>query len=368
MARRARVALIIMGLTAATLVVAGRPSRRPAAAATADHTPLLRILRQHGIPETSQLLVFSKTSLQRARISRTNPRAIYFNDRAAVGWVPGSPVVEVATFDGAQSGVAFYTADVSEGSARVLKRGGQCFECHALPDGGGLLGLVLRSAGVRPAEHRCFEDIDDDTPWAWRWGGWFVTGARVPSGHAGQTQLPAFDRPYPQPGSDVVALLVLGHQVGVTNLIARLDREVRLADLDADAGRAPDTAAMEARVDALADAMLFLDEAPLPAPVAGRSAFVRAFEAQGVHDPHGHSLRTLDLQRRLLRVPCSFMIHSPIFQALPATARQAVYSRISERLASRDARVSAKLSDEDRAAIVHILHATVPDLPARFGA
>lgn len=367
MAHRTRIAALGAALACvAGLVVAGRPLGSAQRAGATDHTHLTRILQQYGIPSASQVLVFSKTSLQRERISPTNPRAIYFNDRAAVGWVPGSSTVEVATFDGSQSGVGFYTIDVSGTTSRV-RRGEQCFECHALPSSGGLQGLVMRSAGVRRAEHRCFEDIDDRTPFNLRWGGWFVTGARVPDGHAGQTHLPVFERSYLQPGSDVVALLVLGHQVRITNLIARLEREVRLADLDVEAGRPVDAPELQARVNELADAMLFLDEEPLPGPLSGSSAFGRMFESQGVRDAHGHSLRTLDLTRRLLLVPCSFMIHAPIFQALPARARQAVYSRLSERLQSTDAAVRARLSPDDRAAIVHILHATVPDLPLRFG-
>ncbi|MEQ1910870.1 MAG: hypothetical protein ABMA15_18765 [Vicinamibacterales bacterium] len=367
MARRARIAAIVVVLAgAAAWMVVGRSAGLAGRTPATDHAPLARVLQQYGIPAASQVLVFSKTSLQRDRISVTNPRAIYFNDRAAVGWVPGSPTLEVATFDGSQNGVAFYTVDVSDGASRV-RRGDQCFECHALPGAGGLQGLVMRSAGVRRAEHRCFEDIEDRTPYALRWGGWFVTGSQVPAGHVGRTQLPAFERSYLQPGSDVVALLILGHQVSVTNLIARLGREVRLADLDVEAGRAADTLAMQARVNELADTMLFLDEAPLPGRLAGASAFRRVFEAQGVRDEHGHSLRSLDLTRRLLLVPCSFMIHAPIFRALPTRARQAVYARISDRLVSTEPGVRARLSSDDREAIVHILQATVPDLPSHFG-
>jgi len=41
------------------------------------------------IPVESQLLVFSRFSLQRKLINEQNPRALFFNDRVALGWVRG---------------------------------------------------------------------------------------------------------------------------------------------------------------------------------------------------------------------------------------------------------------------------------------
>ena len=49
------------------------------------------------------------------------------------------------------------------------------------------------------------------------------------------------------------------------------------------------------------------------------------FAAEGPFDSRGRSLRQLDLNRRLLRYPCTFMIYSPAFRALPAETRQAIY-------------------------------------------
>src|SRR5262249_15275539 len=59
------------------------------------------------IPVESQLLVFSETSLQSDFITQAKPRAIYFNDSAAVGWVQGADTLEVAGLD-AQQGMNFY--------------------------------------------------------------------------------------------------------------------------------------------------------------------------------------------------------------------------------------------------------------------
>src|SRR5690242_8775703 len=62
------------------------------------------------IPADSQLLVFSKTSLQARQIDEATPRALFFNDRVALGWVPDAPLIEVAAQDASQ-GIAFYTLE-----------------------------------------------------------------------------------------------------------------------------------------------------------------------------------------------------------------------------------------------------------------
>src|SRR5436190_423671 len=51
------------------------------------------------VPIESQLLVFSETSAQASLIGPATPRAIYFNDTIAVGWVRGGDVLEVAAHD-----------------------------------------------------------------------------------------------------------------------------------------------------------------------------------------------------------------------------------------------------------------------------
>src|SRR5215475_4991126 len=66
------------------------------------------VLEALGISVESQILVFSKTSLQSFMIGPDNPRAIFFNDNAAVAFVRGGPVLEVAVQDPDQ-GIVFYT-------------------------------------------------------------------------------------------------------------------------------------------------------------------------------------------------------------------------------------------------------------------
>ena len=54
---------------------------------------LLALLEELRVPTNSQMLVFSKTSFQRERISPKTPRSIYFNDEVYLGFVQGSPML-----------------------------------------------------------------------------------------------------------------------------------------------------------------------------------------------------------------------------------------------------------------------------------
>ena len=68
-----------------------------------------------------------------------------------------------------------------------------------------------------------------------------------------------------------------------------------------------------------------------------------------------------------MKYPCSFLIYSSQFEALPDTAKRAVYARLWEVLSgsNRDARY-ARLTLDDRRAIVDILRDTKPDVPEYF--
>src|SRR5437763_5476053 len=50
---------------------------------------LKSVLDALDIPVSSQTLVYSPTSFQTEHITETTPRALYFNDIVAVGWVNG---------------------------------------------------------------------------------------------------------------------------------------------------------------------------------------------------------------------------------------------------------------------------------------
>ena len=97
------------------------------------------------------------------------------------------------------------------------------------------------------------------------------------------------------------------------------------------AARSPPDAARE-----VVDYLLFVDEAPIANPINGSTAFATQFAARGPHDRLGRSLRQLDLTRRLLRYPCSYMIYGEQFDRLPADAKEAIYRRMWEILSGKD--------------------------------
>ena len=82
---------------------------------------LASVLRELDIPVSSQMLVFSKTSLLTRLIWPETPRAIYFNDEVYVAWVPGSDGLEVSAHD-PDLGAVFYTLDSAEESGPQLRR------------------------------------------------------------------------------------------------------------------------------------------------------------------------------------------------------------------------------------------------------
>ena len=60
---------------------------------------LASVLKALDISPSSQTLVFSENSLQRAHISKATPRAIYFNDTVAVAWAKGADTIEATALD-----------------------------------------------------------------------------------------------------------------------------------------------------------------------------------------------------------------------------------------------------------------------------
>ena len=346
------------------------------------------VLNALSIPVESQTLVFSETSFEPEDISPSNPRALYFNDAVAVGWVPGRKTLELAAHDPRQ-GVVFYTIEQTSVPRPQFARNERCLLCHLTPFTGGVPGLVAMSMlplSDNPNEYAQGWAVDHRTPYDDRFGGWYVTGARTPKVHLGNvpvhhvarsyTRLPAaptltslsskFDvKTYPSPHSDIVALMVLNHQAHMINLLTRLGWESRIAS-DQNRSR-------QARVTDIAhqlvDYLLFIDEAQLPTPVRGAGGFAETFAAAGPRDQKGRSLRDVDLDRRLFRYPCSYMIYSAAFDALPGSAKDAVYQRMWEILSGKATdKVYGRLSQTDRQAIVEILRDTKTDLPEYFRA
>lgn len=343
------------------------------------------------IPVDSQLLVFSRASLQGKQINEQNPRALFFNDRAALGWVRGGAILEVAAHD-ETAGVVFYTLDQRPDAAPQFKRAFVCLGCHMAGDTLGVPGLLMFST-ARSGQSEDFtlpRSIDHTEPIERRFGGWFVTGTTGQTKHLGN-DVPALEgrssrdlatveglfdaEGYRALSSDVVAHLVFTHQVGMTNLLTRASWQARAADplLHPPFTTTPEEDArvalmMNGVAREVVDYLLFVDEAALPGPVRGRSGFAERFAALGPRDRKGRSLHELDLDRRVMKYPCSFLIYSPAFDALPRGARDPIYRRLWDVLSGeeRDSRYQAALSKTDREAIVEILRDTKRDLPVYF--
>ncbi len=152
----------------------------------------------------------------------------------------------------------------------------------------------------------------------------------------------------------------------MTNLLTRLGWEARVQSRRTPGKTQKGDRVADAASD-LVDYLLFIDEAPLSRKIEGSSGFAEKFSARGPKDARGRSLYQLDLERRLLRYPCSYMIYSPAFDALPAPALDAVYRRLWQILSGQDAsKRYGKWTMADREAITEILRDTKKNLPAYF--
>jgi hypothetical protein len=342
--------------------------------------PLLEAL---GIPVESQIAVFSKTSFQTSGIGPHNPRSVFFNDSVAIAWLRGAWTVELAAEDPEQ-GVVFYTVDQQFSEKPVFHRRDDCLSCHNSYNAAGVPGMLVRSVFTARDGTALFRlgsyNTDHSSPMEQRWGGWYVTGKSGGARHMGnilavdskaEAPAPRADElasldgkidtgAYLSKYSDIVALMVFEHQMRAINLLTRAGWEARHA---AYGKTAPGSDAPIA----LADYLLFVDEAPLQGRIEGSSGFDRKFSAGGPRDSKGRSLRQFDLESRLMRYPCSYMIYSAAFDALPAGTRNAVYRRMWAILSGKESGERyARLTAADRQAAIEILRETKPGLPQYF--
>jgi hypothetical protein len=345
---------------------------------------LMSVLDALGVPVESQLLVFSKTGVQRDYTSPHNPRALFFNESVVVGYVPGAPLIEIASLD-PQQAVIFYTVDQSA-PAPAFVRGRSCLSCHVSASTLDVPGLITRSNTVSddgtPLPRLGSNDVDHQTPHPDRWGGWYVTSEGAPPpysqrAHGGNiTYSPRGDtsnqvftdwlisspetRGYPSASSDIVSLLVFDHQAHAINLMSRLNWEARVA---ASEGREAASSGNVRRLAIeLADYLLFAGEAPAPVPLTPRAGFAARLERATPRDRQGRSFGQLLLTTRLFRYPCSYLVYSEAFDGLPAAVKTAIYTRMIDTL-SGDASSRLRVSADDRRAILEILRETKRDFP-----
>lgn len=379
--------------------------RLEAGEAHLEHEPhfgyLRSLLAALDVPQSSQMLVFSKTSLQRQRIAPSTPRALYFNDDVYIGFCQKGEVAEVSAVD-PQLGAVFYTLSQEQADPPQLRRqSDNCLLCHSSSQTQGVPGHMFRSVYSDPYGLPILSSgtyrIDHTSPLAHRWGGWYVTGTHGQQRHLGnlvvrgkynpeeidnttgqnQTKLnPRVDADrYLTPHSDIVALMVAEHQAEGHNLLTRASFHTRSAlhheaalnrelKMPADHRWESTTSRIRSVGEPLVKYLLFSGEAALAAEIRGTSSFAEDFSRRGPRDPQGRSLRDLDLHRRLFKYPCSYLVYSPSFNALPAEVKQYVLQRVWDVLQGKDQSPEfAHLSADDRRAIREILCTTKPNLP-----
>jgi hypothetical protein len=360
------------------------------------------VLKELQIRESSQVLVFSKTSMQRTRIAPKSPRALYFNDEMYVGFCQGGQVLEISAVD-PKLGAVFYTLDQQAADKpRFMRQTDSCLLCHGSSQTRNVPGHVLRSVYPDRTGEAILSlgslRVDQTTELNRRWGGWYVTGTHGKQMHLGNlivknrndretiannpegqniTSLKNFFDPsaYLTPHSDIVALMVLEHQAEAHNLIARAGIQARLALhdqalLNKELGRGQEYYSetadrrIKSVVDPLVRYLLFSGEAKLTEKIEGTSTFAAAFAKAGPRDAKGRSLREFDLGRRLFKYPCSYLIYSEAFAELPAPVKECVYQQIHDVLTDRHYGGGfGHLSAADRQAILEILRDTKKDLP-----
>jgi len=353
------------------------------------------VLRELNVPQESQTLVFSKTSFQLRKIAPQTPRAVYFGDGAYVGWVQHG-AIEVTAIDPELGGVFYTFENRQTDRPRFVRNNNDCLSCHSSARTQSVPGHMVRS--IFP-DDRGFPIVNGGgfatnhrSPFRERWGGWYVSGTHGDMVHLGNrtyTEDTNFDMlddkalaetsnatdlsrffdtsKYLQPTSDIVALMVMEHQTHTQNLITRANYRTRIAlhsqkELAESTGQVLTgmTKSTRRRVEhagePLVRSLLLCDEARLSSPVAGTNGFARVFQSEGPRDDQGRSLRDLDLKTRLFKYPCSYLIYSREFDALPAEMKAYVYRRLWEVLTQRDTSMEfAHLSAEDLRNIHEIL-------------
>lgn len=364
------------------------------------HGYLPSLLKALDVPVSSQVLVFSKTSLQLRHINPRQPRAIYFNDDVYIGNTRHGEVFEISAVDPKQGGV-FYTLEQRRSEKPTFVRDkGQCLTCHASSRTADVPGHLVRSVYSDRAGHPMIGSgtftTDHTSPFQQRWGGWYVTGLHGKMRHMGnvlagsRTEPEKLDvedganvtdlservdvSPYLTPHSDIVALMVMEHQSRMHNLITRANFETRIAAnqdriMNEMLGRDPEyrSESTQRRIASVSDNllayMLLSGEFELECPVEGVSGFTEEFSSVGPRDSRGRSLRELDLTTRLFKYPCSYLVYSSAFDALPDAVHEHVSRRLVAILDGTDTSDEfAHLNRRDRQAIYEILSETKPSV------
>ncbi len=354
------------------------------------HGYLKSVLDELHISVSSQTLVFSKTSFQFPNISPATPRALFYNDDVYVGQLHNGKFLEFVSFDPMQGAIFYVMDEHRDKHPRFERSEVDCIQCHVAPATKGIPGVLLKSVFTKPdgtadGAARSFV-TGQESPLSQRWGGWYVTAKNGSQG--GMANVLISDPQHPEQldraagadltsladrfdtaayltgSSDIVALMVLAHQTQMHNWITLTNYTTRISLADPKKNAEEAQKKIEAAAEQLVRYLLFVNEAPLVAPIVGTSNFAQQFTARGPRDSQGRSLRDFDLQKRIFKYPCSYLIYSEAFDAIPAPAKDFIYHRLFDILSGHEQGPEfASLSSQDRRAILEILVATKPGLP-----
>ncbi|MDF1739838.1 MAG: hypothetical protein P1U86_11825 [Verrucomicrobiales bacterium] len=360
--------------------------------------PLLRkLLEELNIPVSSQVLVYSQTSLQRKLVSPENPRAMYFDENIYLAVMAGGKL-EVNSFDPEAGGI-FYFEDPPEkpGDHVDFERPKSCLGCHGGSATNFLPGPLARSnfvsdTGRRMGGVRSHERISHWIPFRERWGGYYVTGAPSTLEHMGnafatreagevtidlkkraslETLEGLFDPSLVLRGdSNIVPLMLFDHQIEAHNLLVEMRYRERISQFRAaeNDGVIPSRTLVktEAFADKLVKYLLFADEVSLEGhEITPSQDYLTDFRRNRKANAAGESLKDFDLKSRLFKNRLSYMIYSEAFEGAPQSMKDRIYSRLRAILSPAEPVEGYDYFDEgERARILSILTATKTDLPA----
>jgi hypothetical protein len=353
---------------------------------TSDKAFLTSLLEALNIPISSQIMVFSASSLQSEIINPRNPRSLYFNEDTYLGWVPGG-LVEIIAAD-PEMGPMFYVYDRLRPGGEVprVTRSTKCMNCHAGNATRRLPGLIAESLLVSQAgsslETYRRDEQGHQIPLENRFGGWHLTGEHnIPNHKAnmmGATQNGRIIKTAVPPGqfsdlslhllptSDILPNLVNEHQMGFENRLVYAVYTVRQLKHETKGllGAAA-LAEIDERAQELARYILFADEAKFPAKgIVGDPNYVKDFLRDRKTTQAGLSLKDLDLKTRMFKHRCSFMLYTDSWKAAPKELKDRVYFRMAEFLRDQPDAQHAHLAPTERLAIRAILKETMNDLPS----
>lgn len=351
-----------------------------------DKAFLSSLLEALNIPITSQIMVFSASSLQSEIINPRNPRSLYFNEDTYLGWVPGG-LVEIIAAD-PEMGPMFYVYDRLQPGGPVpgVQRSTKCMNCHAGNATRRLPGLIAESllvsqAGSSLETYR--RDVQGhQIPLEDRFGGWHLTGDHHLSSHKANVMGLAQNRkiektPVPPgqfsdlglhllPTSDILPHLIHEHQIGFENRLVYAIYTLRqLKHENRGLLGAAAKAEIEERAQEMARYIMFADEAKFPSRgITGDPAYAQDFLRDRKLTEAGLSLKDFDMRTRMFKHRCSYMLYTDTWKQAPKELKERIYYHMALYLRDQPDAHHAHLAPAERMAVRGILKETMNDLPA----